>query len=246
VSDQPRGAATSIDGVVERISGAGSPAAAFALLADALRARGLDQVCFSLVTDHTALGQRRQFALLGTLPGEWVERYRAAGLLQLDPLWRRLYEADHAVEHPLSAGGAATAAERGALAAWREVAVHDLLVVPLRSSGGALAALVATRRDDVGCDARELSALTLLALHFYERYVELCAAPPPEGITLSDAERHVLTWSARGKTKKEIAIVLGTSPHTVDYYQRKLLKKLEVSSVAAAVARAIALRLLLQ
>jgi DNA-binding CsgD family transcriptional regulator len=235
----------SVDELVEQAAHAESVDETFAALVTALRGRGMEHVSFSLVTDHTALRQSQRFALLSTCPSEWVERYRASGLARLDPTWRRLYDADHAFEHRPSLY-TATAAERAALAAWNELGVHGGVAVPLRGSGGALAAILATGRRERASSLGELSALNLLGLQFYTRYVQLCAAPAPAGVVLSDAERQVLTWSARGKTKKEIAIVLGTSPHTVDYHQRKLLKKLAVSSVAAAVARAISLRLLLQ
>jgi len=234
----------SIDQLVDAGSAVRSVAEAFAALASALHGRGFEHACFSLVTDHPAFAQRRTFAVLGTYPGEWVERYRAAGLAESDPLWRRLYDADHAFEYRPRLGTAT--AERAAFAAWTELGAHSAVVVPLRGSGGALAAVIATSERELASSPAELSALNLLGLHFYSLYVQWCAAPPSAGVSLSDAERQVLTWSARGKTKKEIAIVLGTSPHTVDYHQRKLLKKLQVSSVAAAVARAIALRLLLQ
>lgn len=236
---------TSVDGLVERAGNAESVQEAFAALASTLRGRGLEQVCFSLATDHTALRQSQRFAVLSTCPSEWVERYRASALLRLDPIWTRLHEADYAFEHR-PAHYAATAAGQAALAAWSEIGARDAVAVPLRSSGGALAVVIATSGRELSSSPGELSALNLLGLHFYSRYLELCASPAPAGVSLSETERQVLTWSARGKTKKEIAIVLGTSPHTVDYHQRKLLKKLEVSSVAAAVARAIALRLLLQ
>ena len=239
------GGHTSVDEHIDLVGGADSTQRAFAALAAALCGGGFEHVCFSLVTDHTALHQKQRFAALSTCPSDWVERYRAANLVRLDPLWTRLHEADHAFEHR-PASYAVTTAERAALAAWSEMGVRGLLAVPLRSSGGALAVVIATSSRELASSLGALSALNLLGLQFYARYLQLCAAPAPAGVSLSEAERQVLTWSARGKTKKEIAIVLGTSPHTVDYHQRKLLKKLEVSSVAAAVARAISLRLILQ
>jgi DNA-binding CsgD family transcriptional regulator len=238
--------AQSLDDAIAVASRAPSTEEAFATLVAALRARRFEHVCFSLVTDHPALALSAAFALLGTCPSDWVERYRATGLVQTDPLWRRLYEAEHAVEYRPLSGTAATAAARAAFTAWGELGCRSAVVVPLRSSGGALAALIATSPSDRSLDPAELCAASLLSVHFHGLYLQRRAAPAPAEVALTDAERQVLIWSARGKTKKEIAIVLGTSPHTVDYHQRKLLKKLAVSSVAAAVARAIALRLLLQ
>jgi DNA-binding CsgD family transcriptional regulator len=60
------------------------------------------------------------------------------------------------------------------------------------------------------------------------------------GLTPREAE--VLAWVARGKTDAEIGLLLGISPRTVDKHLENVFRKLEVSSRAAAVARATAAR----
>ena len=61
---------------------------------------------------------------------------------------------------------------------------------------------------------------------------------PPSADDLSDRERDVLTHLAAGKTNKEIAEVLGISPHTVRRHVEHIFTKLGVTSRAAATARA--------
>jgi DNA-binding CsgD family transcriptional regulator len=237
-----------VEQYVALCEGLDSPEAAFAALVGVLGELGFELACFSLVTDHTSLAQPRCFALLSNCPRPWVERQRAADLASADPITAHLLDADFAFDCAPHLGDETLAGAAGAAArAWAELGVQSAVCVPLRSSGGALASLVAASTRRAPVDARRLCAIDLVCQHFRELHARLSRAERAlPGVSLSDAERHVLTWSARGKTKKEIAIVLGTSPHTVDYHQRKVLKKLEVSSVAAAVARAIALRLLLQ
>jgi DNA-binding NarL/FixJ family response regulator len=61
---------------------------------------------------------------------------------------------------------------------------------------------------------------------------------PPSADDLSDRERDVLTHLAAGKTNKEIAEVLGISPHTVRRHVEHIFSKLGVTSRAAATAHA--------
>ncbi|GHH05987.1 helix-turn-helix transcriptional regulator [Pseudodonghicola xiamenensis] len=53
---------------------------------------------------------------------------------------------------------------------------------------------------------------------------------------LSKHQLEILRWVARGKTNREIAIILGSTRRTIDYHMQQILNKLEVSSRAQAVA----------
>lgn len=57
-----------------------------------------------------------------------------------------------------------------------------------------------------------------------------------QGLTPREAE--VLQWIALGKTNQDIASILGTSPRTVQKQVERILKKLNVETRTAAVARA--------
>jgi DNA-binding CsgD family transcriptional regulator len=62
--------------------------------------------------------------------------------------------------------------------------------------------------------------------------------PPRE--TLSEREREVLQLLADGATSKEIAVVLGLKPKTVENHRARILDKLGVANAAAAVRAAVA------
>ena len=57
--------------------------------------------------------------------------------------------------------------------------------------------------------------------------------------SLSEREQEVLRLVADGLTKRQIALRLGLSQHTVDNYIRRIYAKLEVNSLGAAVARGL-------
>ncbi len=82
---------------------------------------------------------------------------------------------------------------------------------------------------------RDGDALTVLYL------VEEHSPPGPAelinlGVTPRQAE--VLYWIAQGKTNGEIAIILGTSPRTVEKHVEQLLERLQVENRVAAAAAA--------
>jgi LuxR family transcriptional regulator/LuxR family quorum-sensing system transcriptional regulator CciR len=62
------------------------------------------------------------------------------------------------------------------------------------------------------------------------------AAPLPQ---LTDRERDILEWVARGKSNAVIATLLGISPHTVDTYMRRLYEKLDVTDRVSATLRGL-------
>jgi len=61
---------------------------------------------------------------------------------------------------------------------------------------------------------------------------------------LSVRERDCLSWSAKGKTAAEVAMILGISENTVNFHYKNAMRKLAVHTKSHAVARAIALGLI--
>jgi DNA-binding response OmpR family regulator/DNA-binding CsgD family transcriptional regulator len=95
------------------------------------------------------------------------------------------------------------------------------------SKAGALLLHRFTRRDD--------DALTVLYL------IEEHAPPGPAELIklgLTPRQGEVLYWIAQSKTNGEIAIILGTSPRTIDKHVEQLLERLGVENRLAASARA--------
>lgn len=60
-----------------------------------------------------------------------------------------------------------------------------------------------------------------------------------EKLKLTFREAEILMWIARGKTNKEIGIILSTSPRTVNKHLEHIFEKLGVSTRSAAVAMAL-------
>jgi len=60
-------------------------------------------------------------------------------------------------------------------------------------------------------------------------------------LLLTPRERDVLDWVAAGKTNRQVASILGTSPRTVQKHLEHVFAKLGVESRLAAVMRALSL-----
>ncbi|MDR3417007.1 MAG: response regulator transcription factor [Nevskia sp.] len=66
----------------------------------------------------------------------------------------------------------------------------------------------------------------------------------PQQVELSEREVQALTWSARGKTSDEIALILGLSKRTVDFHVDNARAKLGVATRIQAVVKAVTGRLI--
>lgn len=98
--------------------------------------------------------------------------------------------------------------------------------------------------------------LHLILIYWMQRSIDLRAmAAPPSGnvvrlhdagfdVGLTDRERDVLAWAARGKTTSVTAEILGISPKTVDVYAASAIEKLGAGNRTHAVAKAIKLGLI--
>jgi DNA-binding NarL/FixJ family response regulator len=61
---------------------------------------------------------------------------------------------------------------------------------------------------------------------------------------LTDREKEVLTWVARGKTSSEIGTILSLAERTVNFHCDQAMKRLDVNNRTQAVAKAITCRLI--
>jgi DNA-binding CsgD family transcriptional regulator len=57
---------------------------------------------------------------------------------------------------------------------------------------------------------------------------------------LTDREKEVLTWVARGKTSAETAIILALKERTINFHCDNAMKRLDVITRTQAVAKAVA------
>lgn len=86
-----------------------------------------------------------------------------------------------------------------------------------------------------------LARLQVLGFQLFATYCRLtegCGTAEADD-PLSDRERECLLWTARGKSAWEIGMILGLSEHTITFYLKNAMKKLNTRSRVLAVVKAI-------
>jgi LuxR family quorum sensing-dependent transcriptional regulator len=98
--------------------------------------------------------------------------------------------------------------------------------------------------------------LHLVMIYWVQRAVDLVAQSQrgsvsiirghqdDSGVTLTDRERDMLAWAARGKTVADTADILKISEETVETHIRNAMRKLDATNKTHAVAKAIYLSLI--
>lgn len=199
-----------------------------------------------------------------TVSSAWDSDYRANGFVHVDPILPVVRRSNL----PFSWSDVPLPDRRGkrkpggvkVLEAARDHGFLDGFVIPIHSSDRlgrvASASCVFFWKD---ASAQLQSALThakhdlhLLMLYWAQKVIDIAENETKRGTVclgkdgqllrrglLTDRERDVLAWAARGKTMAETADILGISNSTVEDYVRAALRKLDAVTKAQAVAKAI-------
>ncbi|MDO9415661.1 helix-turn-helix transcriptional regulator [Pararhizobium sp.] len=85
----------------------------------------------------------------------------------------------------------------------------------------------------------EIMELQMIAIHVYNRLAEIGAMLKTGSVSLSEREKHCLSWTAAGKTSSEIAHILGLSEHTINHYLNQATRKLDAVNRTQAVVKAM-------
>jgi LuxR family transcriptional regulator, activator of conjugal transfer of Ti plasmids len=84
------------------------------------------------------------------------------------------------------------------------------------------------------------NSIQITALQLHTRFAMGAATSKvPTGPSLTWRQRQCLTWSARGKTMSEIAVILGISARTVLFHLQDARSRLGAQTITQAVAQAI-------
>ena len=116
---------------------------------------------------------------------------------------------------------------------YRRIRIDNAMALPIYVRDGLLVSFVLnrTRRD---FSERERLLLDLIQPQLARLYSRV------RGLgTLTAREAEILRWVAAGKSDRQIGLILGTSPRTVQKHLQHLYEKLGVENRTAAAARAL-------
>ena len=125
---------------------------------------------------------------------------------------------------------------------YQRIGIDHVVAVPLFVDRGLLVSFVLNR---IGRDFsdRERALLDLVRGPLSSLYRHAQSRRPATrgfaALPITLRERDVLTWVAAGKTDREIAVILGMSPRTVQKHLQHVYEKLGVETRTAAVMRAM-------
>ncbi|MQT12663.1 helix-turn-helix transcriptional regulator [Segnochrobactrum spirostomi] len=206
--------------------------------------------------------------VLNTIAPGFDRDYRSEGFVDVDPVipvWRRSNAPFTwgAVPLPPRLGRRYPGAIRTMMAA-RDHGYREGLVVPFhyvdrlgRPYSSACTFFWTGQVSEFRRTVRDNSHwLHMVMLYWAQRIVDLASVQQGQGkrihlddetpdlVRLTDRERDVLAWAARGKTAQDTAEILGIALDTIGTHMRACLQKLNANNKTHAVAKAIYLRLI--
>ena len=208
-----------------------------AMFAEHLTRMGIDMFAFSYVHHQNDIAGH---GMLSTYPEDWLDHYVSHNYMAFDPVYRIGWEKSGVFDWASMARSRALSKDETRL-------MDEAADAGLKS--GASAALhlgygsligfgFASRcRQSFGRD--HLSTLYAMAGQFQLVYTALVPHPERPEVKLSARQKEVLRWTATGKTRADIADIMGISEDTVDDHMRQIFRKLRCNDKVVAVLRAV-------
>lgn len=200
---------------------------------------------FMLKMDLEAPGSPSHCHLFGSLPPALLAMFDSGAQAAGDPVNRHFLQSNLPLEWQAEAVCAASDAGP-VYALLRAHGVDNGISVPVRCHRVASRVdFYRTRPKASPLPAVLRMNLHLLAIHLHEAAQLLWRKERPDQVSpLSECELECLQWSARGKTGKETALILGISHHTVYFHIKNAAAKFNVFSTRQAINRATMMKLL--
>jgi len=238
---------------IEALGAADTPATMEAAFSHALERLGVSHFTYHIV--HASGSPERLPYVISTYPKPWAEHYFSEGYLDDDPvvtgvLNRRLPFRWSLVTQPEDLNPR----QRRMMAEAWDVGLRNGVTIPLSGHGvGVAAASIIAPGDGGDPEAffdQHQHLLHLMAIYFHHRagsallQSSMIAPSSRRRSVLTEREREVLEWIARGKSAWEIASILGISEKSVEFHVEGAKRKLQVFNRTHAVAKALMMGLI--
>ncbi len=238
--------AMTVDSFEARIASAATPAALWQLVTEFVRDSPIERVIYHHVPPIGAPDAGAIDISAHGVPGDLVRRYVEERLYRENPMLQHalrsvepFYFADLQLAGDMNKSQCAFVEQVRALGL-----DHGLGIQVFGPNGRNGYCGLGLRRDVARLDPDDVSSLQWVAQLAHLRYCSLLLptlGPLPQ---LSQRERQVLGWVARGKSNLEIGGILGISNHTVDAHLRRVYLKLGVFDRVSAALRGIGIGLI--
>ena len=200
---------------------------------------GIDMFAFSYVHHQNDIGGH---AVLSNYPGDWLDHYVSHNYITFDPIYRIAWEksgifdwASISKTHSLSKDEARVMNEA------RDAGLKAGAAASIHLGYGNLIGFGFASRDRHSFGRDHLSQLYAMAGQFQLVYTSLLPNSEGPKVRLSTRQKEALRWISTGKTRADIADIMGITEDTVDDHLRQIFRKLGCNDKVVAVLRAVQL-----
>lgn len=208
-----------------------------AVFTDYLGRLGIDMFAFSYVHHQNDMAGH---AVISSYPADWLDHYIRHNYITFDPIYRIGWEksgifdwAGISKTHSLSGDEVRLMNEAG------EAGLKSGAAAAIHLGYGKLIGFGFASSSRHVFSRNHLSQLYAMAGQFQLVYTALVANPERPQVRLSARQKEVLRWIATGKTRADIAEIMGITEDTVDDHLRQVFRKLRCNDKVVAVLRAI-------
>jgi len=197
-------------------------------------------------TDHN-YRDGRKFGLITNYPDALMNEYIEKNLVENDPIYKRALTSRRPFPWSDMRKENLTDKEKSAMADVEKYGFYQGITVTIYQPLGRIIGIsLATPDRNRVFDDNTLMIMNLLCNQFYARFSCLLDQNKliDEPANITDREREVLLWIAKGKTKKDIACILDISESCVKRHCENIFKKLEVNNLPYAVVKALRMGLI--
>lgn len=185
-----------------------------------------------------------------TFPQEWAIHYGDNDYVNFDPVLGNAASRMEPFDWPsLRAKQSLTSRQKRVLDEASDFGMPHGAAVPIHGPRGAFAIMSVTTEEPAK-EFRSIWSNYKMYIHmmslYYHSSVEKNLLRPldKDSVGLTDREREVLLWTARGKTAWEVSEILSISAETVNFHLKNCMKKIGVYSKHHAVVKAILMGLI--
>lgn len=203
---------------------------------------GVEMMSYHFVPPFHSQTSERAIVITRGFPEEWTEKYNDPEFRASDPI-PDIVMAQHDWMHWEDALDKCK--DKKAAKTFREdLEKHNIppgIGIPLYGPGGrdAYCAMGIGREFDDDDDLSLIIQIRQIMQAVHLRISHLTIEQINIGKALSMRETEVLSWVLAGKSRNDIATILGISPATVDTYLRRIFEKMEAHDKVKASLRAL-------
>lgn len=203
---------------------------------------GIDRFIMGDLSYDLTFDKEQKLDLLANYPEEWLKYYKSRHYVNYDPVYQKGLNAstpftwEEVLKENISKKSIRVMDEA------REHALYGGIGLTIHRPLGKIIGLgLSASENGIRYDADTISLVNIASHQFFTVYSDLIHYDELDRNTvkLTNREREVLLWIAKGKTKSDIARILGVSESSIKRHCENLFVKLEVNNLPHAVARAI-------